>query len=116
MIELILPWPPSNNVYYRNVKGKTYISEQGRDYAKAVADIVLVSKAAKHLEGRLSVSIEAHPRTKGRHDLDNLLTVPLACLMKAGVYEDDSPFDALRIKRMTVGGMLKVTIVEIASI
>jgi crossover junction endodeoxyribonuclease RusA len=110
MIELTLPWPPSNNVYYRHQNGVHHISADGKAYQKAVNDIVWEFKAAKQLAGRLSVSIEVYPRTKGRHDLDNLLKVPLDCLMKAGVYVDDSQIDELSIKRMTVGGMLKVKI------
>lgn len=110
MIEVTLPWPPTVNTYYRNVKGKTLISEDGRAYRKAVADQVLVQRV-KRQEGSLRVLIEAYPPDRRVRDLDNLLKATLDSLTKAGVWADDSQIDDLRIVRMpTIGGMVKVEI------
>lgn len=114
MIELTLPWPPSNNTYYRHFDGKNVISEKGNAYRKAVAGLVFAHKAAKHYEGRLRVCIEAHVPDKRKRDLDNLFKAPLDSLMKAGVFEDDSQIDELTIRRMPIAGMLKVKIEVIA--
>lgn len=114
MITLTLPWPPSANVYYRNVAGKTLISAEGRAYRKAVADQVLIQRGAKLLAGRLHVSIDAHVPDKRRRDLDNLLKSVLDSMTHAGCWLDDSQIDALMITRGPIGGMLKVRVEEVA--
>jgi len=113
---LILPWPPSANVYYRNVQGKTLISAAGRAYRAAVADQVLIQRGAKQLAGRLAVAIVAHVPDRRRRDLDNLLKSTLDSLTHAGVWLDDSQIDSLRIERGPVGGMLKVSVLEVAHV
>lgn len=110
MNELTLPWPPSNNVYYRNVNGVMKISAKGREYRKAVADQVLMQRGAKHYAGRLAVDIEAHVPDKRVRDLDNLFKAILDSLTHAGVWEDDGQIDALSIKRGPIGGYVKVRI------
>lgn len=110
MINLTLPWPVSTNVYYRNINGKTIISEKGRAYRKAVADQVLIQRGAKGYTGRLSVHIEAHVPDKRRRDLDNMFKAVLDSLAHAGVYADDSQIDELSIKRGPIGGMLKILV------
>ena len=110
MRELVLPWPPTVNTYYRNVAGKTLISAKGREYRAAVADQVLIQRGAKHLTGRLSVDIEAHVPDRRNRDLDNLFKAVLDSLTKAGVWDDDGQIDELSIKRMPVGGMLRVKV------
>ena len=115
MINLTLPWPPSTNTYYRNIAGKTLISAKGREYRAAVADQVLIQRGAKLLAGRLAVVIVAHVPDKRRRDLDNLLKSALDSLTHAGVWLDDSQIDSLTISRGPVGGMLKVSVREVAA-
>ena len=115
MISLTLPWPPSTNTYYRNIAGKTLISAKGREYRAAVADQVLIQRGAKLLAGRLAVVIVAHVPDKRRRDLDNLLKSALDSLTHAGVWLDDSQIDSLTISRGPVGGMLKVSVREVAA-
>lgn len=110
MLTVTLPWPPTVNTYYRNLNGKTLISEKGRGYRKAVADQVLIQRAAKGYAGRLGVLIEAYPPDKRARDLDNILKSLLDALTKSGVWADDSQIDDLQVKRMTVGGMVKVQV------
>lgn len=110
MLEVTLPWPPTVNTYYRNLNGKTLISEKGRKYRKAVADQVLVQRV-KRVAGSLSVLIEAYPPDRRVRDLDNLAKAILDSLTKAGVWEDDGQIDDLRIVRMPqIGGMVKVRV------
>ena len=54
ILQLTLPWPPTVNTYYRNVNGKTLISEKGRQYRAAVADQVLIQRGVKLFAGRLA--------------------------------------------------------------
>lgn len=115
MINLTLPWPPSTNVYYRNIDGKTLISAAGRQYRKDVADQVLIQRGAKLYQGRLGVDIVAHVPDKRRRDLDNILKAVLDSLTHAGVYADDSQIDELNVKRGPIGGMLKVTVCTLAA-
>ena len=110
MIIVTLPWPPTVNTFYRTVNGSMKISEKGRAYAKAVADQVLIQRAAKQLAGRLHVHITAFPPDKRKRDLDNLFKSVLDSLTKAGVWLDDSLIDRLSIERGTIGGYIKVLI------
>lgn len=111
---LTLPWPPTANTYYRNLQGRTLISETGRKYRTAVAEQVLVQRAAKHLMGRITVQMTAHVPDKRRRDLDNLLKPLLDALTHAGVWGDDSQIDKLLVERGPIGGFVRVTIEEAA--
>lgn len=111
-LELTLPWPPSNNTYYRNAGAKTLISAKGREYAHAVGYQVLMQRGAKHLQCRLNVHLDVYPPNRARRDLDNLFKAVLDSLTKSGVWVDDSQIDALSIARRSVGGMVKVRITE----
>lgn len=111
---LTLPYPPTVNTYYRNVKGRTLISKKGREYRKAVIATVPMTAMMK---GKLSVRIIAHVPDKRRRDLDNLLKAPLDALQAAGVYLDDSQIDSLFIARgsQTKGGSLEITITRLSN-
>ena len=114
MLNLVLPWPPTVNTYYRNVNGKTLISEKGRQYRAAVADQVLIQRGAKQFAGRLAVAIVAHVPDQRRRDLDNLLKSTLDAMTHAGVWLDDEQIDDVRITRGPIGGMLRVTVQEVS--
>lgn len=114
MIEITMPWPPSVNTYWRTFQGRMIISAKGRDYREAVADQVLMQKAAKHYEGKLKVEIEAWRPDNRRRDLDNLLKAVLDALTHAGVWADDGLIVDLRIYwAENVGGMLKIKVSEV---
>ena len=113
-MELILPFPPSVNTYWRNFNGRMLISKKGREYRKAVADQVLIQKGAKHYQGKVKMTIEAWRPDERKRDLDNLLKAPLDALTHAGVYVDDQLIVDLRIFwAEDKGGKLKVKIEEI---
>lgn len=103
MVALSLPWPPTVNTYYRHIvmKGvpRTLISADGRAYRAEVAARVLIARAAKRLNTRLSLRIEAFPPDRRARDLDNILKGLLDALTQAGVIEDDSLFDEIHLKR-----------------
>lgn len=114
MTVLSLPFPPSNNTYYRRVGAKTLISAKGRTYCKDVTALCQAAGVQK-MEGRLQVVITACPPDRRRRDLDNLCKGLLDALTHGGAWEDDSQIDHLTIKRgpIQAQGCVEVTITEI---
>lgn len=98
MVEFTLPWPPSLNRYYRVVGEKVLISQEGREYRTLVCKTPL----PKAPTGRLSVTLLIYPPDARRRDIDNLTKCLLDALTHAGVYEDDSLIDELRIIRKDI--------------
>lgn len=120
-IAFSLPWPPSNNHYWLVLRkgkraGQVIISTEGKQYRKAVADLVLERRIPTgRLTGKLAVWIHVLPPDNLRRDLDNLPKAVLDSLGKAGVIRDDCDIDDLRITRFgnRVGGELQIRISEI---
>lgn len=131
-VNLTLPYPPSVNSYWRTTSVKprqfgagmktanrspirVYISEKGQEFRAAVIREVMMQGAAKHYTGRLSVSIVLHQGDRRARDIDNVLKALLDSLSHAGVYNDDSQIDEIKIVRGDIisGGLCKVTISEI---
>jgi crossover junction endodeoxyribonuclease RusA len=84
-----LPWPPSNNTYYRRVGAKTLISMKGRLYRELVAKHLLALKA-KPIVGPVTLTIDAYPPDKRQRDLDNILKALLDSLQHGGLFENDN--------------------------
>lgn len=113
-LQFQLPFPPSNNKYYRNVNGRMIISREGREYAQRVAGIIRTVTNEPFLDG-IVVNIRAHTPDKRRRDVDNMLKVPLDAMQKAGVYGDDSQIMRLAIEKIysTQPGRLEILIESI---
>lgn len=112
-MELTLPYPPSVNRYWRNVRGRTLVSSEGRRYRAAVA--VACHQAGVdglRLGGSLAVEISAHAPDRRRRDLDNLGKALLDAVVAARVILDDGFIDDLRIVRGATaeGGAVHVQI------
>jgi crossover junction endodeoxyribonuclease RusA len=113
-IELVLPWPPTVNTYWRAHAGRLILSAAGRRYRVAVAEQVLVARAAKRITDPVRVTIEASRPDRRRRDLDNVLKAVLDGLAHAGVYRDDEQVHDLRIFwAQGAAGMCRVRIEEI---
>ncbi len=117
IFEVTLPWPPTVNTYWRHkVTGRlatVYVSGVGKIYRKAVNNLVMeAAMVQRYLKqaGPLRVVIEAFPPDRRKRDLDNILKSLLDSLTHAGVWEDDSQIDDLRIYRSTIAGMVKVRV------
>lgn len=116
MLEITLPFPPSVNTYWRSLtikgQGRVVISERGRIYRKLIQDIPRLPK----FTGLVKVEVECWMPDRRKRDLDNLFKAIGDSLTHAGVWEDDSQIDDLRIYRardngnLLIGGMVKVRI------
>lgn len=94
------PFPPSTNTYWRNVKGRTLISERGRRYRLAVLKILYtVDRDRLPFEGRLAVELDLYPPDRRRRDVDNYSKALLDALEHAGVYADDEQIYDLHIRK-----------------
>jgi len=114
-MDLILPFPPSVNHYYRRVGSRTLISRQGREYRTQVCGLLAGGRGGDRKPpagGRIALCMDAFPPDRRRRDLDNLQKSVLDSLQHAGVYEDDSQIDLLTARRGWVldGGRLSVRI------
>lgn len=99
---MALPFPPSVNRIWRQWKGRTLLSKEGREYRKRVADMVFMERPETFGRRQLRVVIAAYLPDKRRRDLDNLSKAPLDSLQAARVFDDDSQIIDLRIYRAGV--------------
>jgi len=97
--ELTLPFPPSLNRYWRNVRGRTLLSANGRNYRVAATLAARTALLEPFGSASVAVSIVAWLPDARRRDADNLLKGALDALAHAGVYDDDSQIVDLRIRK-----------------
>lgn len=112
-LEFTLPFPPSVNHYWRNFRGRMVIGARGRAYRKAAIEAIGDQGVPLDgIGGPLKVELLAHPPDRRRRDLDNLQKALLDAVVAAGVIEDDSNIDDLRVIRGPVfpGGKVEVVI------
>ncbi|QKN82086.1 crossover junction endodeoxyribonuclease RusA [Scandinavium goeteborgense] len=112
---ITLPWPPSNNRYYRHNRGRTHISTEGLAYRTAVTQLIKEAMLDIGIKVPVKISIECHMPDRRRRDLDNLQKAAFDALTKAGFWQDDQQVDDYRVKRMPMvkGGKLELTITEL---
>jgi len=123
-MEIVIPYPPSVNTYWRAVKGRVILSKKGREYRDAVNVAVANAFEPEDVEdprpllGRLKVVIKATMPDKRRRDIDNINKAALDALGYAGIYGDDNQIDDLRVIRCDVmkPGCLEVEITEIEQV
>lgn len=110
---LELPYPPSINHYWRRA-GRPYISQGGRQYREAVAEIV-ARQGFETIAGPVSVAVHLYTPDRRRRDVDNVLKPLLDALEYGGAFWDDHQVARLSIVRLGVveGGRTLVTIREV---
>jgi len=110
-----LPWPPSNNRYYRHNRGRTHISSEGKKYRDLVAEIIKEEMIDIGVTCPLKVRIECHMPDRRRRDLDNLQKAAFDALTKAGFWADDVQVIDYRVVKMPIvkGGRLEMLITEL---
>ncbi len=97
-LELVLPYPPSVNKYWRKGRKKTYISKGGVEFRKQVADACLEARAG-FLKGRLAVTMILRSGDKRARDIDNYCKSLLDALQHCRVYENDNQIVDLHVIR-----------------
>ena len=124
-VDLLLPYPPSVNQYWKHrmikPKGRepivsVYVSREGVAYQQAVfASVLKQIGKPKTITKRIHVVVHAQPPTRHRRDLDNILKATLDSLTKAKVWEDDEQIDRLEVVRCSVKqpGGVRVVINEV---
>ena len=110
--ELVLPFPPSMNTYWRTWNGRTLLSKAGRQYKTAVYGYCLENRVPKFGEQRVKFSMVLRPKDKRQRDIDNYAKAVLDALQYAGIIEDDWQVDHLEMIRgePVVDGCVQVTI------
>jgi len=98
MIELILPWPPSINHYWRNIQGRTIISREGRAYRAAVLSIIAQS-GLQPVSGAVGVRRIIYCPDWRRRDIDNLAKAVYDAIGAAGLWQDDSFICEEKVKK-----------------
>ncbi len=101
--------PPTVNTYYRHVGPKVLISAKGRQYRGYVVDAI--REIGERMQpGRYSVSVVMMPPDRRRRDLDNLAKSLWDSLTHAGVWDDDSLVDDMRIVRGGIDSVGRVAV------
>ncbi len=115
-LSLELPYPPTVNTYWRNVRGKVLLSAKARNYRRDVLNMLRFRGIATRT-GPLAVTIVFHAPDRKRRDLDNLPKGLLDSLKYALVYGDDSQVRELNLSFGDVvkGGRAVVTITAASS-
>ena len=80
---ITLPWPPSNNRYYRHNRGRTHVSAEGQAYRDNVAQIIKNAMLDIGLAMPVKIRIECHMPDRRRRDLDNLQKAAFDALTNA---------------------------------
>lgn len=82
-----LPYPPSANRYWRNVRGRTLKSREARRYAVECQWLARAESDGALLQGEVAVTLRLYRPSK-RGDLDNRIKVVLDALQGVA-YADD---------------------------
>lgn len=101
-MRLTLPWPPSTNRIWRQWKGRTLLSREGRAYRSEVLAVWLQARQQGLGRAPLVLEIDAHMPDRRRRDLDNLLKAANDAMQAARVFEDDAQIVDLRIRNAGV--------------
>jgi crossover junction endodeoxyribonuclease RusA len=113
-IKIILPFPPSVNNYWKKWNNRIVISNEGRKYRQVVVYEALIQKVKRLFDKKLKMEIEVLRPDNRRRDLDNLLKATQDSMCYAGIYDDDSQIQDLRIYwSKEMGGKLIITLTEI---
>lgn len=94
---LTLPYPPSNNRYYRHVHGKVLLSAQGRAYR--LETLARRPHSGWPLIGRLKLTLEVYPARGKGQDLDNIPKAICDALQFSGIFNNDQQIDDLHVIR-----------------
>jgi crossover junction endodeoxyribonuclease RusA len=90
MYKFTLPFPPSNNTYYRHVDDRVLLSKKGRDYKQAVVEILQRLGLAKiMIEDAVLIRLELYRGDRRSYDADNFNKAVYDSLSHGGFWVDD---------------------------
>jgi crossover junction endodeoxyribonuclease RusA len=93
-LTLVLPFPISANVCWRNYRGMMVLSKDGRAYRKVIGEIIRRQGSVPAFgDARLKVHIMFFRGDNHKYDLRNFDKALLDALQVAGVFQDDSQID-----------------------
>lgn len=114
--EFTLPYPPSVNGYWRNVKGRQIISKRGREYRKhAIETMNQLGLSGENITERMHLSVVINPPTLRKYDIDNWCKAPFDALTHAEFWLDDEQIDSLSIKKgvKIKGGSIVIKVIKL---
>lgn len=88
-VRLALPWPPSVNMLYANVRGKGRVATKEYDVWKREAGWTLQAQRPPKYRVPVSIVVELCPPHNRRFDLDNKNKCILDLLVRHDVIADD---------------------------
>lgn len=118
-VDLTLPWPPSTNTLWRNVRignrQATLLSERGREFFDAAAYEVIRQRGGIRFAGVVHVDVTLHAPNRRSYDIDNRIKAVLDACTKGFVWHDDGQVDVLVVRRGEIrkDGAAVVRITEI---
>ena len=115
-LEIMLPYPPTVNHYWRMAGRRMIVSDAGKAYRLSVMLLANFHRLRGAFgSARVAVHLEITMPDRKRRDLDNLPKALLDALTAAGIWDDDQQVDWLLIERkgVTKGGLVRCTIKEI---
>lgn len=114
---LALPWPPSVNHEWTVARGRTILTQTGRQYRARVNAYVMGQRHEGSLPlaplcSPLTVRIDLWPPDRRRRDVDNYAKAAFDALTHAGVWVDDSLVKDVRcvMHGPAKGGFVRLTV------
>ena len=118
---MALPWPPSVNHEWTMARGRTILSQQGRQYRARVNAYVMGQRHEGNLpmaplDYPLAVRLDLWPPDRRRRDADNYAKAAFDALTHAGVWSDDCLVkDCRSVMHSPVrGGQIRITVAPFA--
>ena len=99
MVNLILPYPPSTNTYWRKWHNHMVIGPAGKAFRQKVINIIAPMKL-QPITGFVRMQIKVYADSNRKRDVDNNLKALLDALTHAKVWIDDYQVKAISIERM----------------
>ena len=110
MIKLTLPYPPTINHYYGNLKqGGKYIKPKGKIFRQSVWAQVLPLKHRVFIKP-VSVDVQIFPPDRRKRDIDNINKALLDALEHAQIYANDNQIIKLSLVKHPFDGAGRVVV------
>jgi len=108
-----IPFPPSNNTYYRHVGSRVLLSKKGREYKLRVKSAIF--KAGRNaLSGPLGIRMQLEPPDRRMRDLDNWFKAVFDAIEYSRLLVNDSQIKEIRAwwGRPIKGGLCRFMLVD----